>query len=218
MERLHKQEMTSQQNKEYADNFSVMMNRSREVGYLNTDDIIQSGIDKGYVLEVGPGPGILGINWLEKTQNTRLIGLDICEEMVRNARENAKKIVPAGERVSYIVANAENMPFENHTFDAMFSNSSFHEWENPKQVLMEIQRVLKPGGRFYISDFRRDIEKTYKYFIIVTTMKDLRKELRESMDQAYTKEEAEELFRQCGFKDFTVDLSPYSLTVKGVVK
>lgn len=218
MSRLHKLDMTRDQNEKYADHFSKMMNRSRKVGYLNTGDIINSGIHTGHVLEVGPGPGILGINWLEKTENTRLTGLDICEEMIRNAKANAEKILNGLKRTDYVVGNAEAMPFADHVFDAVFSNSSFHEWEQPQKVLAEIRRVLKPGARFYISDFRRDIEKAYQYFILATTMKELRKELRESINEAYNKEETEALFYKCGYQDFVVELTPFSLTVKGVIK
>lgn len=218
MSRLHKMDMTNEQNVKYADNYSDMMKRSRKVGYLNTDDILNSGIADGNVLEIGPGPGVLGINWLEKTENTHLTGLDICEEMIRNARKNAEEILKDPCRAEYVTGNAENMPFPTDTFDAVFSNSSLHEWEHPKEVLKEIRRVLKPGAKFFISDFRKDIEKAYKYFIIATTAKELRKELRESMEEAYTKEEAEELCRQCGYQDFVVEMTPFSLTIKGEIK
>ncbi len=218
MSRLHKTDMTDAQNVKYADNYSDMMNRSRNVGYLNTDDILNFEILKGNVLEVGPGPGVLGINWLEKTENTHLTGIDICEEMIRNARTNAKRILKESHRAEYVVGNAEDMPFAANTFDAMFSNSSLHEWEHPEKVLSEIQRVLKPGAKFFISDFRKDMEKEYKYFIIATTAKDLRKELRESMEEAYTKEDAEDLLRQCNYQDFIVELTPFSLTIKGQIK
>jgi len=215
MNRLHKLNMTKQQNKEYADNFNKMMKKSEEVGYLNTEDIIKSGIQKGHVLEIGPGPGILGLNWLKKTSGTYLTGLEICPDMIINAKENAAKNKELFHRVTYIHGNADSMPFDDNSFDAVFSNSSLHEWEHPCDVLSEIQRVLLPGGKFYISDFRKDMKKAFKYFIIATTTKKLRKELRESMVEAYTKSEAEELLEKCGYKNFTVDLLPYGLIIKG---
>ena len=55
------------------------------------------------------------------------------------------------------------MPFPQASFDAVFSSGSLHEWENPKKSFDEIDRVLKPGGRYIVCDLRRNINPLLKW-------------------------------------------------------
>ena len=57
----------------------------RDKGWIETDAIIKSGICAGHALELGPGPGYVGLEWLKKTQATRLTGLDISPDMIAMA-------------------------------------------------------------------------------------------------------------------------------------
>lgn len=50
--------------------YDQMQKRFCDKGWMETNSIIQSGINKGLVLEIGPGPGYLGLEWLKKTKNT----------------------------------------------------------------------------------------------------------------------------------------------------
>ena len=125
-------------------------------GWIETGDIIKHGITQSYALEVGPGPGYLGLEWLKQTQGTRLKGLDISPDMIALAEKNARDY-GLTDRVEYVCSNAATMPFDDTTFDAVFTNGSLHEWATPRRTFDEIGRVLKPGGRVFISDLRRDI-------------------------------------------------------------
>lgn len=111
-------------------NYDQMMRSSRDKGYLYTNEIIESGIEDGWVLEVGPGPGYLGLDWLKNTERTWLTGLDISADMVKVAEKNALEY-GLEDRVEYVVGNAMNLPFDDEVFDAVFSNASLHEWEDP---------------------------------------------------------------------------------------
>lgn len=76
--------------------------------------------------------------------------------MIRLAEKNAKEYgLEAGAKYAY--GNCMQMPFDDESFDAVFSNGLLHEWEDPVKVFNAIYRVLKPGGRFFISDMRRDV-------------------------------------------------------------
>lgn len=50
-----------------------------------------------------------------------------------------------------IVADIQNLPFQNNSIDFIISNSVLEHIENPEKVVSEIKRVLKPGGKAYIS-------------------------------------------------------------------
>ncbi len=53
----------------------------RDRGWIETRELLSHGITGGYALEVGPGPGYLGLEWLKHTQATSLRGLEISPVM-----------------------------------------------------------------------------------------------------------------------------------------
>ena len=114
------------------------------------------GLDsEGRVLEVGPGPGWIGI-WLAKQQpGLEVVGLELSPDMIRVAEKN--RVAEAVTNVTYVEGNAAQMPFADNSFDAVFSNGSLHHWIDPVVVFDEIARVTKPAGRFAVQDGRRDI-------------------------------------------------------------
>ena len=164
--------------------YDEMMRRMRDKGWLETKSIIGEGISSGLVLEVGPGPGYLGLEWLKNTESTMLQGLDISEEMITIAQGNAKEY-GLTERAKYVKADASKMPFEDEYFDAVFSNGSLHEWAMPEMILNEIARVLKQCGRYCISDLRRDMTPIMKWLMwFFTKPKEIRPGLISSINAA----------------------------------
>jgi len=173
--------------------YDEMMRRMRDRGWLETKMIISAGLCSGLALEVGPGPGYLGLEWLKHTQGTTLSGLDISEDMIAIAERNAKEY-GLTDRVKYVKGDARKMPFESEYFDAVFSNGSLHEWANPEEILNEIARVLKPGGRYCVSDLRRDMNPLIKWFLwFMTRPKEIRPGLITSINASYVMGEAEAL-------------------------
>ena len=63
--------------------YDQMQRALRDKGWIETQAIIKSGIQSGQALEIGHGPGYLGLEWLKNTQATRLTGLDISPDMTR---------------------------------------------------------------------------------------------------------------------------------------
>ena len=195
--------------------YEQMMRRMRDKGWLATGAILKAGIDEGLVLEVGPGPGYLGLEWLKKTKGTTLCGLDISIDMIELARGNALGYGLA-DRVEYVAGDAQEMVFDKAAFDAVFSSASLHEWPDALKVLNEIHRVLKPGGKLFISDLRRDISRYARWFLLaVTKPKEIRPGLIVSLDAAYTISELEELLQQSALQDMRVEKNFLGLTVKG---
>ena len=72
--------------------YDKMQRGLRDKGLLETNEVIANGVTQGLVLELGPGPGYLGLEWLKATKGTRLKGLDISPDMVEVARRNARRI------------------------------------------------------------------------------------------------------------------------------
>ena len=196
--------------------YDRMMCKLRDRGWMETNSLLASGICSGRVLEIGPGPGYLGLEWLTKTQDSRLTAVEISVEMIEQARRNA-----AGyglqERVEYVPGDAHALPFEDAVFDGVFSNGSLHEWAHPKTVFAQIHRVLKPGARFFVSDLRRDMSPLIAWFLWLNTRpREIRPGLLSSIRAAYTADEVRGLADQVAFRDLCVKGKAIGIEITGV--
>ena len=112
------------------------------------------GISSGKALDIGTGTGWLAIGFAQGLPGVHVVGLDLSDVVLKLARENAQES-GVSSRVSFEKGDAQDMPFEDDTFDLVISSNTLHLLKNPVGMFDEIQRVLKPGGRFLVSDFRR---------------------------------------------------------------
>ncbi len=195
------------------DSFARIM---RDKGWLNVDSLLESGLEGGRALEIGPGPGYVGLEWLGK-QNTgaSLTGLEISPAMINTARKNAKEYGLDG-RTKYVQGNAMEMPFPDNSFDSAFSNGSLHEWEDPARVFGEILRVLKPGGRFCVCDLRRDASPLKKWMIYaMTSPREIRPGFLTSFNAAYTMDEITEILDRAGLDGYTARREFFGMRITG---
>jgi ubiquinone/menaquinone biosynthesis C-methylase UbiE len=195
--------------------YDTFMRGMRDRGWMETNEIIKAGITSGLALELGPGPGYLGLEWLKKTTGTYLKGLDISENMIEIATQNAREY-GFRDRVEYVRGDACEMPFEDAFFNAVFSNGSLHEWARPDEIINEIGRVLKPGGRYCITDMKRNMSPFVKSFLwIMAKPRNIRPYLVSSINAAYTKDEIEELLSGTKISGWQIDENPIGLTISG---
>jgi ubiquinone/menaquinone biosynthesis C-methylase UbiE len=104
------------------------------------------------ILEVAPGPGFLAIE-LARRKAHEIAGLDISHTFVEMARDNAHA---QGVAVDFSQGNASAMPFADGLFDLVCCRAAFKNFSEPVAALNEMFRVLKPGGRAWIIDLRKD--------------------------------------------------------------
>ena len=154
------------------------------------------GTTSGTVLDVGTGTGRLAIEFASGIPGVELVGLDLSDVALEIARENVQES-RASLRVSFEKGDAENMPFEDNAFDLVISNNTLHLVENPVSMFDEIQRVLKPQGKFCISDFRRS------WLGILT----------EHFRAAYTRREVNDLLSQSKLQNWKVKDSFFWLSI-----
>jgi SAM-dependent methyltransferase len=106
------------------------------------------------VLEVGCGPGHLSIR-LARQHGLEVTGLDLDPAMIARARANTHRAGNrGGRRPSFLVGDVTALAFPDRSFDLVVSTLSMHHWADPTAGLTEIGRVLRPGGRALIWDFR----------------------------------------------------------------
>lgn len=112
------------------------------------------------VLDIATGTGDLAI-LMTATSAEKIIGLDISSGMLDVGRKKieAKKL---SDKIEMILADSENMPFENDTFDAITVAFGVRNFETLEKGLAEILRVLKPNGIFVILETSVPEKTPYK--------------------------------------------------------
>ena len=109
-------------------------------------------IKKGdIVLDLGSGAGFDVFLAAKKVgEKGNVIGVDFSEEMVKKARQNAEKY--NYKNVEFRVGDIEKLPLGDNSIDVIISNCVINLAPNKEKVFKESYRVLKKGGRMFVSD------------------------------------------------------------------
>jgi len=201
------------QNELTAQVFDAFAKTMRNKGWNGVDSMLQSGISSGNILEIGPGPGYIGLELLKKLSGAALTGCEISPAMIKIAEKNAASY---SVDAKYVQGNAISMPFEDSSFDAVISNGSLHEWEDPKRVFNEIYRVLRQGGRYCVTDLRRDVGWLKRSMVYHSTNpKEMRPGLLSSLNASYTEGEILEILSGSSLKNASVKKEFFGLCISG---
>ncbi|MDA8229285.1 MAG: methyltransferase domain-containing protein [Desulfitobacterium hafniense] len=118
------------------------------LGYLAVslgESIVDLGCGRGLeAIEVAKLVGDKGYVW----------GVDITPRMIELARKNAG--LHKANNISFLVGLMDDLPFKDNSVDAVLSNCAINHVEDKAAVYREIHRILKPGGRFVVSDIMTD--------------------------------------------------------------
>lgn len=140
---------------------------SKSIGYSDDDIAAGDGINLGLgcgnpvaiskikegdvVLDLGCGAGFDCFLASEKVgKDGKVIGVDMTEEMIRKARLNAEKM--GVENVEFVLSEIEKLPIKDSSVDVIITNCVINLTPDKTETFGEARRVLKKGGKMYVSD------------------------------------------------------------------
>ncbi|MFT5523476.1 MAG: ubiquinone/menaquinone biosynthesis C-methylase UbiE [Pirellulaceae bacterium] len=126
-----------------------------QVNQLFVDDLIAGGEVGHDILDLGTGTAQIPIVLCQRTEDNRVMAVDLAIAMLDLARLNIE-VESLIQRISLDRVDAKDMPYADGAFDLVISNSIIHHIPEPKKVFEESVRVLKKdGGRLFFRDLMR---------------------------------------------------------------
>jgi ubiquinone/menaquinone biosynthesis C-methylase UbiE len=132
---------------------NVAENYRHSVVHLSGNDLLRmislvQAQHDGQLLDVGCGAGHVAVNLAPHFRS--VIAYDLTPLMLEQVQKLAQE-----RGVTNLMTqqgNAEQLPYDDHTFDIVTARYNAHHWQHPVRALREILRVLKPNGKFLLSD------------------------------------------------------------------
>lgn len=107
------------------------------------------------LLDIACGTGKFAIKFAKFSENIKVDGVDISQNMIKTANKKLKK--KNIKNIRFQVGDSEKLPYDDNTFDVAICTHAFHHFPNKRKALAEMYRVLKPEGKLLIIDGSRDI-------------------------------------------------------------
>lgn len=155
-------------------------------------------------LDLGSGRGTDVLRMAESVGETGFVyGVDISDGMINKARKNAEKL--RINNVKFLRNDLEKLEIKDYTIDLVISNCTINHSKDKLSVWKEIYRVLKPGGRFVVSDIYsiQEVPVEYKNDPVA---------ISECWAGASTRDKYIETLKKAGFPSITIieESKPYS--------
>ena len=123
---------------DFAEHYEGVMSPLQRWGLLGLRVEVLRSLPAGRILEIGAGTGL---NFVHYPPDAHGVATEFSREMLKIARDK-----PRPPRVQLLQNRAEELPFENDSFDAAFATLVFCSVESPLRAFAELRRVVRPGG------------------------------------------------------------------------
>ena len=159
------------------------------------------------IFDAGTGTALIPIELLQRGFPGTVVASDLAQAMLIVARHNVQA---AGFRdsIELVLRDCKQLPEPDATYQAVMSNSIVHHIPEPRAVLRELWRVLKPGGVFFVRDLMRPEDIGALNHLVKTYAGDAndhqQKMFRESLHAALTVSEVREILVELGISPDSV--------------
>lgn len=102
-------------------------------------------MSRGTILDIGTGSGRQPSLLVEMAPNITAVGVDIQPILIHDAQQRTRQ-KKNYDRISFLLADVQALPFANQSFDMVTSTMSLHQWPDRRKGVIEIRRVLKDKG------------------------------------------------------------------------
>jgi len=151
---------------------------------MRTEALDLLDIEEGdRILDVGCGTGFATEGLLERTEN--VYGLDQSVHQMEKAWQKFGK----HNRVRFYRGDAERLPFEDDTFDIVWSSGSIEYWPDPVAALVECRRIANPGGQVLVVGPNYPSNTVFQ-------------KLADAFMLFYGADEADRMFEEAGYEEF----------------
>lgn len=173
------------------------VNRNYVEGFLKAyPDLLKSS-----VLDLGCGPADIPVRIVLAAKDIRITAVDGSPVMIELAK---KRLCETGleDQITLLQARIPGLPLADGTFDAVVSNSLAHHLPDPSVLWEEVRRLLKPGGKIYITDLIRAESKEKARETVETYSGEehplLKDDFYHSLLAAFTVEEVQQQLKEAG--------------------
>ncbi|MFS0654768.1 class I SAM-dependent methyltransferase [Bacillus sp. 179-C3.3 HS] len=137
------------------------------------------------ILEIGTGRGTTLSKVAENLDRGKVYGVDASHHMIKYAKRKNKKLVDQNKAVIRL-GKAENLPFEDRSFNKLFTVQTIYYLSDLEQVLKEVYRVLQVDGEVFLSFQKKELQKQSHAYSL------------------YSEEEISRMFSEFHFRDVSV--------------
>jgi ubiquinone/menaquinone biosynthesis C-methylase UbiE len=161
-------------------------------------------------LDLGTGTALIPIEICQRKDGVRFLAMDASIPMLEMARYRLE-LSGCMDRIQLVHGNAKQLNFEEHFFDAVVSNSLIHHLPDPREMLSEAWRVLRPGGWLFIRDlFRPETAEAVEKLVAQHSEGEnefSKQMLRQSLHAALTIDEIRDLLAPIGIDPDSVAMT-----------
>jgi len=177
--------------------------------YRRVAEEVMMGKTEGRILDVGTGPAYLPIEIARVAPKTKIIAIDISEEVLSIAKRNVEA-ASLSEKVTLEPGDVNRLGYPDATFDIVVMTGVLFSCKERVRALNEAYRVLKPGGETCIYDFAGDLSKEE----VKMMMDEMRRRgvsrswrigTRLALSHTYTAEQLSKTIRASMFDDYRVE-------------
>lgn len=107
-----------------------------------------------YLADIGAGSGYYTFRMAQRVPNGKVFAVDIQSEMLDIMRQKIKKV--GIDNIELIKGQEMNPNLPENSFDLALMVDVYHELSHPKEIMQQVVKALKPGGRFVLLEYRAE--------------------------------------------------------------